>query len=262
MQPTNIAWADYSWNPVLGCSKVSNGCQNCYAERLSSRQGWTEHPWTDEHAAENVTCREDKLDEPLAYDYPDGYGRVFVNSMSDLFHEGVPESFIWRVFARCVTVPECVFIVLTKRPQRAAAYDGPWPANVWMGTSVENQAVTKRLGWLRECDAKTLWVSFEPLIGPVGAVDLTDYDWAVVGGETAPPEDRRDMDHAWAREIRDQCREQDVNFFFKQSSGRRPDTGRRLQEPGFRGGRKYEAFPELPRITREARGEGGASDAE
>lgn len=257
MQPTGIAWADYSWNPVLGCSKVSKGCQNCYAERLSLRQGWTDHPWTAEHAGENVTCREDKLDEPHTFDYPDGPGRVFVNSMSDLFHEEIPDSFITRVFARCATIPECVWIVLTKRPQRAAAFGGPWPSNLWMGTSVENAQVARRLDWLRDCDAETLWVSFEPLIGPVGDVDLTGFDWAVVGGETATPEDRRDMEHAWARSIRDQCAEQDTAFFFKQSSGRRPDTGRRLQEAEFRGGQKYEAFPPLPDVTRRAREDGG-----
>lgn len=260
MQTTGIAWADYSWNPVHGCSKVSPGCENCYAERLSRQQGWTDHPWTDEHAAENVTCREDKLDEPFTYDYPEGPGRVFVNSMSDLFHEEVADSFITRVFARCAVHPECVWIVLTKRPQRAAAFDGPWPENLWMGTSVENAQLTRRLDWLRDCDAHTLWVSFEPLIGPVGEVDLSGFEWAVVGGETASPEDRRDMEHAWAREIRDQCREQDVAFFFKQSSGRRPDTGRRLQEPGFRGGRLYEAYPPLPDVTKRARSDGGESE--
>lgn len=253
MQTTGISWADYSWNPVLGCSKVSKGCQNCYAERLSLRQGWTDHPWTIEHASENVTCRDDKLDEPYTFNYPEGPGRVFVNSMSDLFHEEVPDLFIRQVFSRCAAVPECVWIVLTKRPKRAAIFQGGWPSNLWMGTSVENASRTPRIEHLRHCDASLRWVSFEPLISPVGDVDLTGIEWAVVGGESGPVEDRRPMDHAWARSIRDQCRAQDVSFYFKQSSGRRPDSGRWLQESRFRGGQRYEEFPDLPAITRKAR---------
>src|SRR5699024_3864833 len=132
------------------------------------------HPWTTEHAAENVHLKPDKLDEPFGLTEP---ARVFVNSMSDLFHEQVPDDFIDEVFAVCRSLPQHVFQVLTKRPERATAYsqrERAWPDNVWIGTSVENERVTDRLDALRSCEATTLFVSFEPLIGPVGDVDLSE----------------------------------------------------------------------------------------
>jgi protein gp37 len=225
MQKSTISWTDYTWNPTHGCSRASAGCENCYAERISRQYGHTEHPWTNEHADENVTLHPEKLEEPYTIEEN---ATVFVNSMSDLFHSAVPESFIREVVAVMRNVPHIVFQVLTKRPGRAAHLSIEWPPNVWIGTSVEDERVTERLDLLRDCGAETLFISFEPLIGPVGEVDLSGYEWAIVGGESGPDADRREMEHSWARSIYRQCREQDVAFYFKQSSGRYPETGTAL----------------------------------
>jgi protein gp37 len=225
MQESNIAWTDRTWNPTHGCSKVSAGCENCYAERISRQYGHTEHEWTNEHAAENVSERPDKLEEPYAIDEP---ARVFVNSMSDLFHSEISADYIREVFAVMRNCPHVIFQILTKRPGRAAHMALDWPPNVWMGTSVEDSRVADRIELLRPCDAETLFISFEPLIGPVGDVDLSGIDWAIVGGESGPDADRREMEHAWARDIRRQCERNDVAFFFKQSSARQPERGTQL----------------------------------
>ena len=225
MQPSAIAWTDQTWNPTHGCSRVSSGCKNCYAERISRQYGHTERPWTNEHADENVSERPGKLEEPYNLTEP---SRIFVNSMSDLFHSVISEEYIRDVFAVMRNCPHHVFQVLTKRPGRAAHMTIDWPPNVWMGTSVEDDRVTPRIDQLRGCDAEVLFISFEPLIGPVGDVDLSGIDWAIVGGESGPNEVRREMDHAWARDILEQCREDDVAFFFKQSSARQPERGTRL----------------------------------
>lgn len=248
MNGTNIAWTDETWNPVHGCSKVSAGCRNCYAERISRRYGHTPEPWTAGHAAENVQLKEHKLDEPFLLSEP---SRVFVNSMSDLFHEQVPDKYIQEVFAVCRSLPQHVFQVLTKRPERAAAFDRvPWPENVRVGTSVEDERVVDRLDALRGCGAETLFVSFEPLIGPISSPDLSGYDWAIVGGESGP--DHRPMDHRWAREIRDACCEQDVAFFFKQSAANQPGQGQAVVEKNLTR-TVYRELPDLPTITREVR---------
>ena len=225
MNETDIAWCDYTWNPTHGCSRASRGCDNCYAEKISRQYGHTDHAWTTDNAGENVTTHPEKLDAPYSVADP---AYIFVNSMSDLFHAAVPDAFIRDVFAVMRNCPHHIFQILTKRPGRAAHMALQWPPNVWMGTSVEDVDVTPRLDLLRDCAADTLFVSFEPLIGPVGTVDLTDYDWAIVGGESGPDADRREMDHAWARDILGQCRRDDVRFFFKQSSGRYPETGTQL----------------------------------
>lgn len=254
MNETAIAWTDWTWNPTHGCSKVSAGCENCYAERISRQYGHTAHEWTSEHAADNVSERPDKLDEPYAIDEP---AQVFVNSMSDLFHSHISDGFIQEVFAVMRNCPEHVFQILTKRPGRAAHLPLQWPPNVWIGTSVEDGRVTERIDLLRGCGAETLFVSFEPLLGPVGNVDLSGYEWAIVGGESGPDADRREMDHAWARAILRQCREQDVAFFFKQSSGRRPETGTALTVENDAHGvfeqREIRELPELPDATKRAR---------
>lgn len=230
MQDSNIAWCDKTWNPTHGCSKVSAGCglaedggevgAGCYAETISRMHSHTDEPWTAENAAENVTLQQHKLEEPYDIDEP---ARVFFNSMSDLFHAEVPDDYIEDVFAVMRNCPHIIFQILTKRPGRAAHMALEWPPNVWMGTSVEDDRVTERLDLLRSCDSDVLFVSFEPLIGPVGDVDLSGYEWAIVGGESG--DGYRDMEHAWARSIREQCRRDDVRFFFKQSAGRHPETG-------------------------------------
>jgi protein gp37 len=223
MQLSNIAWTDQTWNPTHGCSRVSKGCDNCYAERISRQYGHTDAEWTAENAEENVSERPDKLDEPYQLAEP---SRVFVNSMSDLFHSEISDGFIRDVFGVMRNCPEHIFQILTKRPGRAAHMNLQWPPNVWMGTSVEDRDVVERLDLLRPCDADVLFVSFEPLVGPVGEVDLSGYSWAIVGGESGP--DYRDMEHAWAREIYHQCREQDVAYFFKQSAAPQPESGQQL----------------------------------
>lgn len=253
--PTNIAWTDETWNPIHGCSRVSAGCDNCYAERLSyERHGWTDEPWTAENAAENVTLKPERL-EPGGDGHPAQYAdptRIFVNSMSDVFHSQVPESFIRDLFAEIRNYPEHVFQILTKRPGRAAHIDIEYPPNVWLGTSVEDERVTDRLGQLRGCGADVLFVSFEPLIGPVGEVDLSGYEWAIVGGESGP--DHRDMAHEWVWPIRRACMDQNVAFFFKQSSGARPEQGQALRCPdGTR--REFREMPEPHEVVKEARRE-------
>lgn len=252
MQESNIAWTDSTWNPIHGCSKVSAGCDSCYAERISRMHDHTDKPWVPENAEENVTLQEHKLEDPYDVDEP---SRIFVNSMSDLFHSKVPDGYIRGVFAVMRNCPEHVFQILTKRPGRASDMEIQWPPNVWMGTSVEDDRVTERLGLLRPCGAETLFVSFEPLIGPVGDVDLSGYDWAIVGGESAP--DYREMEHEWARDIYRQSLEQDVAFFFKQSAGRYPETGQTLtvqnDEFGVYEQRSIQELPELPEATVRAR---------
>lgn len=254
MQPSNIAWTDQTWNPTHGCSRASAGCDNCYAERISRQYGHTEHEWTLEHADENVSERPEKLEEPYNVTEP---SRIFVNSMSDLFHSHISDGYIRDVFAVMRNCPHHVFQILTKRPGRAAHMELDWPPNVWMGTSVEDNRVTSRIDLLRECDADTLFISFEPLIGPVGDVDLSGYDWAIVGGESGPDDVRREMDHEWAREILDQCRGYDVAYFFKQSSARQPETGTRLtvenEKFGIYEQRKIREMPEFHPAVVEAR---------
>jgi protein gp37 len=244
---TNIAWTDHTWNPIHGCSRVSAGCDNCYAERLSyDRYGWTDQPWTPENAEENVTLKPERLEQggdghPSTYDEP---ARIFVNSMSDVFHSQVPDSFIRDLFAEMRNYPEHIFQLLTKRPGRAANLQLQWPPNVWMGTSVEDDRVIERLDLLRDCDAETLFVSFEPLIGEVGRPDLRGYDWVIVGGESGP--NYREMAHEWVWPIRRASMQQDVAFFFKQSAAPKNE-----QEPYLRcpDGKRRE-FREMPSLHR------------
>lgn len=225
MTETKISWTAYTWNPVHGCSKVSEGCRNCYAERLSLQRGWTQNPWTHTWADLNVTLKPAKLKEP--YRFPPG-SRVFVNSMSDLFHERVPDDYLAQVFAVMADLPQLTFQVLTKRPARAAAWAGPWPSNVWLGASIEDARALGRLDDLRPIPASVRFVSAEPLIGPwPEEVDLTGIDWLIVGGESGPG--HRPMPHAWARRLRDHCQAQGVSYFFKQSAAARTEMGGSLR---------------------------------
>lgn len=229
MQTTNIAWADYTWNPITGCSHAGPECWNCYAETFSRRQGRTDHEWTVENAAANVMMHPDRLADPDAYHWPEGPGRTFVGSMTDMFHEQVDPAFVQQVIDKCAEYPDRTWIWLTKRPQHVAEWRLEWPDNCWVGVSVgsgpggEYPPTTHRIEQLRDVDVATKWVSFEPLIEPIGEVALDHIDWAVVGGETGPAEDRRPMEADWARDLLRQCREQDVAFFFKQHSGRHPE---------------------------------------
>lgn len=254
---TLISWTDETWNPVTGCSKVSPGCTFCYAEAISHRFKRTTLPWADKHAAENVVCHEDRLAKPLSWRKP---RRVFVNSVSDLFHEQVPEGFIRRIFAVMQATPQNTYQILTKRAARMREMLSRWYdfrdgwgveplANVWLGVSVEDQErADERIPELLRTPAAVRFLSCEPLLGPVEFSDVTGrsdavkqlgkpalsgIDWVIAGGESGShmshhPE--RWMDHAWARAIRDQCVAVGVAYFFKQSSGPRTETGTALEE--------------------------------
>lgn len=204
---------------------MSEGCRYCYAEAISRRFGWTEKPWTAHNAEQNVILKPHKLREPYQLKEP---SRIFVNSMSDLFHELVPDGYIAKIFEVMAALPQHVFQILTKRPKRAAEWSGPWTPNIWMGTSVEDSRALHRLTRLRSCGASVLFVSFEPLIGPIGSdVVLSGYDWVIVGGESGF--NHRPMPHSWARDIRDACLKQEVAFFFKQSAARWNERGAALK---------------------------------
>lgn len=224
MQESLIAWCDVTWNPTFGCSKVSEGCRNCYAETIALRFKHSLKPWTSPNAAENVQLKEYKLREPYKLKEP---SRIFVNSMSDLFHPMVPDEYIAKVFAIMNDLPQHTFQVLTKRPARAATWAGPWAPNIWMGTSVEDYRVTHRIDHLRECKAQVRFLSCEPLIGPLGDVSFEGIHWVIVGGESGShmksPDNPRWMKQEWAREIRDLCGHYETAYFYKQDSGIRTE---------------------------------------
>lgn len=222
---TKISWTDKTWNPTTGCSRVSSGCDHCYAEALSLRQGWSKKPWTTENADENIVLHPDRLKKPYSWKEP---VRIFVNSMSDLFHPKIPKTFVDEVFKVMNDLPQHTFQILTKRPRRAASYRGEWTPNIWMGTSIENRSTLYRIDFLRQCPAKTRFLSLEPLLESLGEIGLDGIHWVIVGGESG--KGFRKMDHEWVREIRDQCVERNIPFFFKQSAASRTETGVELIE--------------------------------
>lgn len=212
--PTKIEWSDETWNPVTGCDKVSPGCAHCYAETIAERfRGVPGHPYEQGF---DLKLHPERLGQPHKWRKP---RRVFVNSMSDLFHPDIPPDFTRRVFATMAECDRHTFQVLTKRPEVArelAGYlwRGEWPANIWLGVSVENRAWTHRIDTLREIPAAVRFLSCEPLLGPLDFLDLAGIGWVIVGGETGPK--ARPMNAWWARAIRDQCSAAGVPFFFKQ----------------------------------------------
>ncbi|MFN0148210.1 MAG: DUF5131 family protein [Dehalococcoidia bacterium] len=227
---STIEWTQATWNPVTGCTKVSPGCAHCYAETFAERfRGVPGHPY---EGGFDLQLRPERIELPLTWKRP---RLIFVNSMSDLFHADVPDAFIRAVFDTMRRADWHQFQLLTKRPERAAAMApalGPWPANVWMGTSVENQRWTCRIDALREVPAAIRFLSCEPLLGPL-ELDLRSVTWVIAGGESGPR--ARPMKQEWAELVRDQCLEQDVPFFFKQwgafdSWGRRVGKGRAGRE--------------------------------
>jgi protein gp37 len=230
-----IEWTEATWNPVTGCSKVSPGCAHCYAETLSLRFRWSESAWTPENAAENVVLHPDRLDVPLRWRRP---RLVFVNSMSDLFHELVPLSFIAQVFAVMEEASRHTFQILTKRHERLAelAPSLTWPENVWMGVSIENRRWVERADRLREVPAAIRFISAEPLLGPLDGLDLDGIHWLIAGGESG--HGHRPMREEWAVGLRDRCVEEGVPFFFKQWGGRTPKAGGREL-----GGREWSGLP-------------------
>lgn len=236
-----IEWTEATWNPVTGCSKVSPGCAHCYAETLSLRFGWSERPWTPAHAFENVILHPERLDQPRRWRRP---RTVFVNSMSDLFHELVPLEFIVDVFAVMTDTDHHVFQILTKRHQRLAeiADELPWPKNVWMGVSIENNRWVERAECLRKVPAAVRFISAEPLLGPLDDLDLDDVDWLIAGGESGHR--HRPVRPEWIRDLRDRCQAEGVAFFLKQWGGRTPKAGGRLLD-----GVEWSEMPGAP--TRE-----------
>jgi protein gp37 len=230
-----IEWTEATWNPVTGCSKVSPGCAHCYAETLSIRFKRSAKPWLPKHAAENVILHPERLEQPRRWRTP---RLIFVNSMSDLFHELVPLSFIRRVFDVMAESERHVFQILTKRHERLAALAPRlgWPENVWMGVSVENRRWIERAECLRQVPAAVRFVSAEPLLGPLDELNLTGIDWLIVGGESGPR--HRPMKGEWVRDLRERCLAADVPFFFKQWGGRTSKAGGRLLDD-----RIYDAMP-------------------
>jgi protein gp37 len=222
-----------TWNPVTGCTKISQGCKHCYAERMAGR---LEAMGSDRYRnGFQITLHPDLLDVPRKW----RQGRVvFVNSMSDLFHDDIPLAYIQRVFATMRECPHHTFQVLTKRSERLAelARQLPWPKNVWMGVSVEDARVLHRVRDLQGVPAAVRFLSLEPLIGPLDALPLGGIHWAIVGGESGPK--ARPMRKEWVSSIFRQCRAAHVPFFFKQWGGVRKDlTGRELN------GRIYNEMP-------------------
>lgn len=246
-QMTKIEWTDVTWNPVAGCTVATAGCTNCYAMRMAARleamgtakyKGLTRksgdrYVWTGK-----VFQDEKALAAPLTWKKP---RTVFVNSMSDLFHPAVENAFIAKVWAVMAETPQHTYQVLTKRPDRmhealSSGPDFPILPNVWIGTSVEDSAVLGRIDDLRRTPAAVRFISFEPLIGSVADADLTNIDWAIVGGESGPR--ARPMSEDWVSEIEDMCREASAAFFFKQWGGRnKKAAGRTLN------GRTYDEMP-------------------
>ena len=222
---STIEWTESTWNPVTGCTKISSGCKNCYAERMAKRlQAMGQANYKNGFA---LTLQEHALELPLKWKKPQ---TIFVNSMSDLFHKDVKEEFIQKVFNVMIRAPWHTFQVLTKRAERLAQISDrlPWSKNIWMGVSVENEKYKDRIDCLRYTEANVKFISFEPLIGSVGKVNLKNIDWAIVGGESGPG--ARYMDPEWAIDLRDQCLKQKVPFFFKQWGGvNKKKTGRRLE---------------------------------
>lgn len=246
MADTTIEWTDVTWNPVAGCSIITPGCTNCYAMRMAARleamgtekyRGLTRksgdrHIWTG-----RITLDRQALDVPFAWRKPK---LVFVNSMSDLFHEAVPAEFIRQVWSVMEQTPRHTYQLLTKRPERMAeVLRATWARklpNVWLGSSVEDNETVFRLDHLRRVDAAVRFVSFEPLLGSVALADLANIDWAIVGGESGPR--ARQMNAEWVDEIRLRCAAAGTAFFFKQWGGKNKKAAGRMLN-----GRTYDEMP-------------------
>ena len=231
---TTIEWTDKTWNPTTGCNKVSPGCKFCYAEAITKR---FHNNFPDGF---KFSLHPERLNEPLKWRKP---SRVFVNSMSDLFHEDMPFDFLSQVFEVMRKADQHVFQILTKRHERLVELAPllPWPDNVWMGVSVENQKYAHRVDHLRQVPAKVRFLSCEPLLGLL-ELDLTGIHWVITGGESGPK--HRPIKEEWVRSIRDQCKAADVAFFHKQWGGARPKSNGRLLD-----GELYEAMPAAYRQT-------------
>jgi protein gp37 len=241
-----IEWTQATWNPTTGCDRTSPGCDNCYAQTLAKRlkaMGNPKYQADGEPPTSGpgfgLTVHKDQLDLPRRWKAP---RVIFVNSMSDLFHPAVPDAFIADVFAVMRDTPRHTYQVLTKRSRRLAQLSKTqdWPANVWMGVSVESARYRFRIKHLAQTDAHTKFLSVEPLLGPMGELCLDGIDWVIVGGESGIG--ARPVEADWVREVRDQCLAAEVSFFFKQWGGRTPKAGGRELD-----GRVWDEMPELVR---------------
>lgn len=225
MAKTSIEWTESTWNPVTGCSKISPGCKHCYAEKMALRLRAMGQP--NYINGFELTLHEGMISIPLSWKKP---RMIFVNSMGDLFHENVPFDFINKVFKIMRDAWWHRFQILTKRSSRLKEIDQliDWPDNVWMGVSVENDDYKFRIDHLRDTGAKTKFISFEPLLGPLNTLNISGIHWAIVGGESGP--NARPMCETWVTFIRDRCKSSDIPFFFKQWGGfHRKRAGRILQ---------------------------------
>jgi protein gp37 len=233
MTTTSIEWTEATWNPVTGCTKISPGCKHCYAERMARRlQMMGQRNYANGF---KLTWHEHMLEVPLAWKKP---RLIFVNSMSDLFHEEVPTPFILRVFDSMRRASWHTFQILTKRADRLRQLDTTidWPANVWMGVSVESKRYAFRIEHLRQTHAAVKFLSVEPLLGPLPGLNLQGIQWVIVGGESGPG--ARPIAKEWVTDIRDQCLSVGVSFFFKQWGGiNKKRTGRLLD------GRTWDDLP-------------------
>ena len=239
---SDIEWTQSSWNPVTGCTKVSAGCRNCYAERVAMRLRAAGLP-NYAHGFK-VSLHENTLELPLRWAKP---RLVFVNSMSDLFHEEVPDSFVEMVFEVMRHSGRHIFQVLTKRSLRLAQFAGShdWPSNLWAGVTVEDQQCLGRIEHLRAVPAPVRFLSLEPLLEPLPPLDLKGIGWVIVGGESGPG--ARPLEREWVVQIRKQCRKADIPFVFKQWGGRhRKQAGRLLD------GRTYDEMPKELQLLRNA----------
>jgi len=229
-----IEWTEATWNPLTGCTKISPGCKNCYAERMSKRLEAMGQP--NYSAGFSLSFHEHVLGLPLMWNKPQ---MVFVNSMSDLFHEQVPDEFIMKVFDVMRNASHHRFQVLTKRSGRLKEIDEllNWSENIWMGVSVENKDYTYRINNLRRTSARIKFLSLEPLLGPIPKLDLENIDWVIVGGESGPK--ARPLKSEWAVDIRDQCQKAGVPFFLKQWGGFNKKKAGRLLD-----GRIWDEMPQ------------------
>ena len=232
-----IEWTDSTWNPVTGCTKVSRGCDHCYAERFAERfRGVAGHAY---EMGFDLQLREERLSQPLRWRRP---RRVFVNSMSDLFHKDVPWDFVDKVFSVMESADWHVFQVLTKRSSLMRDYlrsrygSSVVPSHIWCGVSVEDKDALVRVRHLRESPAAVRFLSLEPLLGGLGEFDLSGISWIIVGGESGPG--ARPVEEEWICEVRDLCENNGIPFFFKQWGGVRPKSGGRSLE-----GLEYNGMP-------------------
>lgn len=238
-----IEWTDATWNPTTGCTKVSQGCKHCYAETLARRlQRMGSRNYANGFA---LTLQPHMLDVPTHWRQP---RRIFVNSMSDVFHKDVPDAYVAQIFDVMERADWHIYQLLTKRPERLAhfvrtRYGGaPTPEHIWVGTSVEDARVVGRVAHLQSAPATVRFLSCEPLIGPLHDLDLTGIHWVIVGGESGRR--HRPLDPEWVRDIRQQCRATRVPFFFKQWGGLTPKSGGRQLD-----GRTWDQMPRAPRLA-------------